>query len=118
LSVVIHDTAIRMTRGDSLSVGIELKYEDGTSYTPVEGYSIRFALKHAAMTYNKGEFRDVEPVVTKAIPTDTLILELDPEDTRGLQFGNYVYDIELTYASGFVDTFISEGVFILAPDVD
>ena len=107
-----------MTRGDSLSVGIELTYQDGTSYTPEAGDTIRFALKSSAMTVGNKEFRDKEPLIVKSIPTDTLMLELEPNDTKDLPFGNYVYDVELTYASGFVDTFISEGVFILAPDVD
>ncbi len=117
MSVVINGTAIRMTRGDSLSVGVTITYCDGTPFEPEVGDSVRFALKSSAMTVGNKEFKDREPLIVKDIPTDTLLLELDPEDTKGLPFGNYTYDIELTYASGYVDTFISEGVFILAPEV-
>ena len=106
-----------MTRGDSLSIGLAITYDDGTSYEPEDGDKIRFALKSAAMTVGNKEFRDREPLISKDIPTDTLVLELGPSDTKSLPFGNYVYDIELTYASGFVDTFISEGSLILAPEV-
>lgn len=51
------------------------------------------------------------------IPTSTMILHLDPEDTKDLGFGEYVYDVELTFANGDVDTFINNAKFILAPEV-
>ena len=46
-----------------------------------------------------------------------MTLTLQPSDTKNLPFGNYVYDIELTTADGFVDTFIGPATFTLTGEV-
>jgi hypothetical protein len=46
-----------------------------------------------------------------------MILHLEPDDTKGLGFGEYVYDVELTFANGDVDTFINNARFSLVPEV-
>lgn len=103
----ISGNTIKLTRGDSFycEVGIA---QDGTPYVPVEGDVIKFVLK-------KGH--DDAALITKIIPNDTLILHLEPNDTKTLEFGTYRYDVELTFANGDVDTFINNEVFILAPEV-
>ena len=105
----INGTTITLTRGDSFYCQITMKNEDGTAYTPQQGDAVRFALKK--------KYQDTEPLIEKAIPTDTLILYLEPEDTKSLAFGEYVYDIELTKANGDVDTFIYESQFNIAKEV-
>ncbi|MBR3238753.1 MAG: hypothetical protein IKF99_09980 [Oscillospiraceae bacterium] len=114
--VEIKGTTITMTRGDSLVVLLSMT-RGGEAYTPSEGDSIRFALKRPAMTPNRGSYLDSEPIITKAIPIDTLQLRLEPSDTKTLAFGEYVYDIEITFADESVDTFIPQARFILAPEV-
>ena len=54
----------------------------------------------------------------KDIPSDTMLLVLEPEDTKTLPFGKYVYDIQITYADGKVDTFITKGRLRLTEEVD
>ena len=118
MSVQIDGHKITMTRGDSLLVTVEIKWPDGESYTPEEGDSIRFALKHSEMNAKRTEFVEEEPLIVKSIPTDSLLLTLNPEDTKSLGFGrNYVYDIELTHSDGRVDTFIADAPFVLAREV-
>ena len=46
-----------------------------------------------------------------------MILTLNPEDTKHLPFGKYVYDIELTKATGEVDTFITKAILKLTEEV-
>ena len=60
---------------------------------------------------------DTEVLIVKDIPTNTLILQLDPEDTKDLPFGTYVYDIQLTNSSGEVDTFITKAFFVITEEV-
>lgn len=99
MSVKIMGTNIIMTRGDTLRVTLEIKYGDGTPYTPIDGDFIRFACKT--------KYDCEECLLYKEIPTDTLELILDPEDTKDLpQPSDYVYDIEIRMADGTVDTFI------------
>lgn len=105
----IDGTTITLTRGDSFYGLITLKNQDGTDYVPQEGDVIRFALKR--------RYWDDKALITKTIPNDTLVLHLLPNDTKSLPFGGYVYDCEITFSDGDVDTFINEASFILAPEV-
>lgn len=103
----IQDNRITLVRGDTLQAIVNILYE-GEPYELREGDSLRFAMKK---TYSS---RNV--IINKTIPNDTLQLILEPEDTAGLKDGTYVYDVELTFANGDIDTFI-RGDFILLPDV-
>lgn len=116
MSYSINGTDISMTRGDTLKVTIALT-KDGEEYTPIEGDVIRFAVKSPKMFCDKGEYVDAEPRILKEVPIDTMTLVLDPEDTKNMEFGTYVYDMEITFTDGTVDTFITESKFRLKPEV-
>ena len=47
-----------------------------------------------------------------------MTITFDPEDTIGLKFGEYKYDVQLTKPSGVVDTFIDKASFIVSEEVD
>lgn len=113
----IEGTRITLTRGDTFQAEVGIKYEDGTQYVPTENDYVRFALKRNRMTAGGGNFADVKPLILKPIPTETMLLELNPEDTANLPFGDYKYDIELTYSGGLVCTFIADADFVLAREV-
>lgn len=104
----INGTTITLTKGDSFYCSIELK-QNGQAYTPQEGDVITFGLK-------KKEF-DTTALITKVVPNDTLLLYITPNDTKQLQTGVYVYDLELTYANGDVDTFINKAELNLVAEV-
>lgn len=106
----IDGTSIRLTRGDSFYCQVGMKNrEDGTDYIPQTGDVVRFALKK--------KYKDETPLILKDIPISTLILHLEPEDTKNLEYGDYVYDIELTKANGDVDTFIEKAKFKISEEV-
>jgi len=116
MSYTINGTKITLTRGDSFYAEIGVK--QGTqAYTPAQGDKIRFALKRDRMNVQRTDYVDATPLITKTIPNDTLLLHLEPEDTKSLGFGQYVYDIEIEFANGDVDTFINAAPFILAEEV-
>lgn len=97
----INGTNILLTRGDTLMLQLSLT-KNGEPYIPQEGDRIRFALKQ------KYTDPDEEVKVVRSIPIDTLILKIEPEDTKNLVMGKtYVYDIEMTDSNGVVDTFIT-----------
>ena len=116
MSSSVKKTAITLTRGDTLRVKIDI-FKDDEPYYPVEGDMVRFALKNTNKTPDGTEYVDQEPLITKNIPIDTMILELEPEDTKSLGFKTYVYDLEITFADGTVDTFITEATFNLTGEV-
>lgn len=88
---------IKLTRGDTGAFQIDLIGSDDLPYIPQEGDSLRFAMA-------KQYAGDV--IIEKDIPIDTLLLKLEPEDTKSLDFGSYVYDIQFTSADGDVSTII------------
>ena len=106
---------ITMTRGDTALIQVGIT-RDGAAYTPVEGDSVRFAVK-TELNRKGTEYVDEEPLIEIQIPIDTMILRIDPEDTKSLPFRAYKYDIEITFSDGIVDTFINNEDFILAPEV-
>lgn len=89
---------ISLTRGDTGVFTIELVDDEGEPYTPKSGDTLRFAM---AKKYGVDD-----PLIRKDIPTDTLILQIDPEDTKDLEFDTYYYDLELTDGFGHVSTIL------------
>lgn len=110
MSYTIKKTTITLTRGDTLKAQITLTDAEGNPYEPAAGDVIRFAAKK--------NYSDNAILINKKIPTDTMILTLNPADTKELAFGDYVYDIQLTRSSGEVDTFITKGTLVITEEVD
>ena len=117
MSYVVEGTAITMTRGDTVKIHINI-YKNGKLYVPTQNEEVKFSLKRDLMKSNSSEYVDPEPLLTKIIPGDTLLLHIEPQDTKTLQFGKYVYDIQLTDEGGNVDTFITCASFKITPEVD
>ena len=108
--VRISGSTIYLTKGDTLSTTLVLKYADGSLYTPVEGDTIRFACKE--------NYDDEECLIIKNIPIDTMNLVIDPSDTEDLeQPMTLVYDIELTTMAGYVMTVINKGKLYITEEV-
>lgn len=116
MAIRLSGTTILMTRGDTLRLKVTI-YQDDAIYEPQDKDTVRFAMRPAALNVSKTAFRN-DVVVMKDIPIDTLVLELEPSDTKKLQFGTYMYDIQLTMADGTVDTFIHEATLKLLPEVE
>ncbi len=107
---VSNKNTIFLTRGDTFKAKLTINNPDGSEYTPMDGDSIRFALKE--------NVEDRKCLILRDIPIDTMLLILYPEDTEDLEFGNYVYDIQLTKANGDIDTFITASKLKLTEEVE
>ena len=110
MSFKVKNNTIYLTRGDTFKAQVTISNPDGSVYTPVEGDTIRFALKE--------NVEDEECLILRDIPIDTMLLVINPEDTKGLEFGSYVYDVQLTKANGDVDTFITASKFKITAEVE
>ena len=131
--IIKEDNSIEMVRGDSADFDIYLPlYEevlDPTGNPKENGYYERVNnsyVRSSDTTVNpnktyyilEGEYTLEEGdvllfTVKKNTKTDEVIfqksgqhIEILPADTEALPYGKYVYDVELTYASGFRDTVI------------
>ena len=98
---------ITTTRGDTFMCEFPLLI-DGEEYELQEGDKVRFAAKEA--------WDDAEPCICKDL--DGYVLTLDPEDTKGLDFGTYYYDVQITFADGTVTTYISKAKLVLDMEAD
>lgn len=110
MSYSIKGTTITLTRGDSFAADISIFQPNGEPYELSSGDKVRFAMKKAV--------KDQKVLILRDVPIDTMRLVLYPEDTKDLDFGNYVYDIQLTKSNGEVDTFITRSVLILSEEVE
>lgn len=106
---VSDDNTITLTRGDTFSAKVSITNSDGTAYQPMIGDKIRFAMKKSV--------RDNDPILVKDIPVNTMMLVLEPNDTKQLEFRTYIYDLELTKATGEVDTFVTLAKIIITGEV-
>lgn len=77
---------------------------EGEYYSPEVNDAVRFIVR------KKPEDKDA--LITKTIPHDTMLLELEPADTSSLATGVYHYCCDITLENGEVYTFI-EGKLIL-----
>lgn len=110
MSYSVKGTTITLTRGDSFAADISIYQPNGDPYIPSEGDSVRFAMKR--------NVKEEKVLILKDIPIETMRLVLDPEDTKNLEFGNYIYDIQLTKSTGEVDTFITKSTLVLTEEVE
>lgn len=108
------DLKISMTRGDTpvFKLNLTTKDEEGQTvpYVPKVDDEIIFALKKDA--------KSMELWASATIPTDTMELKFTEDMTRGLEFGNYVYEISLNnVADGYHDTFIANTPFTITEEL-
>lgn len=109
MSYSVSGTTISLTRGDTCNIRVSITDAQDCPYVPSEGDSVRFAMK--------ARYEDPKPLLVIDIPTDTMVLAIRPEDTKDLTFGAYVYDIQLTKATGEVDTFITKSKIKILEEV-
>lgn len=100
---------ITLTRGDTFKAHITIYNPDGSEYETNEGDKVRFAMKK--------NYDDEEPLLNIDIPTDSMTLIIEAGVTKPFEFGDYVYDIELTKSTGEVDTFITKAKLKLTEEV-
>lgn len=103
---------IRLTRGDSarLSVIIDnIKNDDS-----IERYNVT---SDDTLTLSvKRRIKDEIYLFSKTVTGSTSIY-IKPDDTKGIPFGTYVYDVQLTTASGDVFTIVEPNTFEILPEV-
>lgn len=104
-------TTMEMFRGDSETLTVLAR--DKATKAPialVTGDTVKLTVRR-----NEDDEISFQEVVTTFVDGKALIPIL-PTDTSGLARGRYVYDIEVTFASGEVKTPV-KGVFKLEGDV-
>lgn len=98
---------ISIIRGDSAIFEITIVDEEKNIYTPTESDTITFTVKENTRS---------KPVVIQKPVIDGKVV-INPEDTNGLRYGKYVYDVQLVTGDGWVDTIIPPHSFTVMGEV-
>lgn len=109
--LVDHDN-ISITRGDTAVLGVLLCNGDGSDYVIQDGDEIVFTVKKdtSALTAL------IQKSYTAAGGSKA-IFELASADTSGLDYGFYVYDVQLNHANGNVSTVVEKHDFEVREEV-
>lgn len=94
----IKNQVIKMTRGDSASLKVDLKKPDGSEYVMKTGDTLTMTVR-----------RTIGSSVLMQIVSETNTIYISPADSKNLLVGSCVYDIELKLSSGDVFTVIGLG---------
>lgn len=98
---------IYLTRGDSAFIDIQIKNADGTDYQWTPGDQLLMTVKES--TSSK------EILFQHSLVDGTI--EINPEDTENLEYGDYVYDCQLRTSGGVTQTFITPSLFRVLEEV-
>lgn len=105
--------AISMTRGDSEGFSVSYDDENGAIVPFEDGDTVEFTVRK----------RDTAPeklmhkVVTEFEADGTAYFTIEPKDTEGWRFGDYVYDVQWTKRNGWRTTIIKTSPFTVTSEV-
>lgn len=97
-----------LTRGDSARVRCTLR-TDKVVYEMQDGDKIMFGVK--------ADYDDAECLFEREYTENPFVLSIDPADTKSLDFGVYVYDMQFVAANGFTRTFYEKKRLKLTEEV-
>lgn len=105
----IKGTEIQLTRGDTAYLNVIVtKSSDSREYTMQSGDTLTLTVKK---TVNDTEF------LLQKVVQGSNIIHILPEDTNGLEYGPYKYDVQLNTSDGDVFTVIEPSVFKILTEV-
>lgn len=103
----IRRNRIQLVRGDTFRAKLTLKDKAGNVYIPTADDEVLFTVKRNASTQ--------QILIQKRVENSEVVLE--PSDTENLDFGSYVYDVQVVLANGNKDTVIQANIFEVLPEV-
>lgn len=102
----IENDKIYLTRGDSAGFSVKL-YDGEEEYELQPGDQLTFTVRKTVYS--------PEIVIQKTL-TD-IEVPIFPSDTNNLSFGDYVYDVQLNFANGDINTVIPPSLFQVMEEV-
>lgn len=106
----IQGTNLSMIRGDTESIVVSC-IKDNRPYIE-DGDIIYFTVKKSVKT----EEKLLQKIIT-IFKDDKALIEIEPQDTKELKYGKYVYDIQLTKFNGEVKTLVHPSNFEIEGEV-
>lgn len=106
--LIITRNRISLTRGDTAVLQIALRNSRNETYHIRDGDELVFTLKKTTHTN--------EILISKSAVEMTV--KLFPEDTKNMDYGLYIYDIQLKKESGEICTVVPPSVFEIMEEVN
>lgn len=103
-----------ITRGDDAYLDLEIRQQN----FPYDIYNLKTG-DSALLTVRKSREEDIDdsnPILVQ-IPFVDGNFHIGSKDTENLDFGNYSYDIQVTFANGDINTIIGPNIFRILPEV-
>ena len=103
-----------ITRGDDAYLDLELRQPT----FPYDIYEFKSS-DVVVLSVRKSRDADVDdnnPILLQ-IPLENGRFHIRPEDTEFMDFGNYSYDVQITFSDGKINTVIGPNVFRILPEV-
>lgn len=104
----INGTDLKITRGDNALLAVDLKNADGSEYILQDGDILY-------LTVNVGARQGKPLLQLKADASG--VFRFIPESTKQLNFGKYLYDIQLTTANKEIYTVIPVSKFEVLEEI-
>lgn len=111
----IEGTNIELTCGDSAKFSVSARDKNGELYEFQVGDKLKFTVKGSQKKNDDNVLVEIETLVQEV--GEHCDIEFSPEDTKGLDFKKYWYDIQLTKVSGWVETIIENSVFKVGVEI-
>ena len=103
-----------ITRGDDAYLDLELRQQT----FPYDIYEFDSS-DSAVLSVRKSRDEDVDndnPILLQ-IPFENGRFHIRSEDTKDMDFGNYSYDVQVTFSDGRINTVIGPNIFRILPEV-
>ena len=104
----VENNVISMTRGDTALLNVEITNDLGEIYELEEGDICELTVKKYTSSDNV--------LIKKNVVNGEI--KISPDDTRNLDYGQYVYDVQVTMANGDVATVIPPSPFNVLEEVN
>lgn len=106
---ILNDNTIQLTRGDTASITVDIFDEVAyAQYSMASDDTLTLSVKKSV--------NDRKYYFQKIVTGNNKIV-IEPDDTKNLGFGAYVYDVQLNKSNGSVSTVIEPATFELLTEV-
>lgn len=102
----VKNNDIHITRGDSEGIGIKF-----TNYELQEDDVVELTVRKDIRS------EQVIHKIAEHMEDGSALITINPEDTEDLEFGCYVYDVQMTFASGSIKTLVKPAKFFVGGEV-
>lgn len=108
----VDGTNLSMIRGDTEAITVSCTDQDNIKIPFVPGDTVYFTVK-----LNTGTATKLISKVITVFTEGNAVIDIEPEDTKDLQYKVYKYDIQLVSQLGRVTTLVAPALFSIEPEI-